>query len=130
MDFLKSTAGKVISGLVALAVIILGITFLSMNAGTRQMTFSVIGRSFGWLMVVLLVPWVTFFIISRVNEIGNNLAGGILVFLYTALEMVLLAYLFSWSIHGATQWTFFALAGLLAGVYNILACDWIAERFE
>src|SRR5213076_1452355 len=51
-----------------------------------------------------------------------------LVFGYTALEMLLLAWLFGWSVHGATQWTFMVFGGLLAAVYNLFTCDWIAEK--
>ena len=31
-------------------------------------------------------------------------------------------------VHGPTAWAFFAAATLVAGVYNLLACDWIAEK--
>ena len=31
---------------------------------------------------------------------------------------------------GPTAWTFFAAATLFAGVYNLFACDWIAEKIE
>ena len=42
----------------------------------------------------------------------------------------LLAWLFGWSVHGAMPWTFFAAATLLTGVYNLFACDWIAEKIS
>ena len=29
---------------------------------------------------------------------------------------------------GPTAWIFVAAGGLLAGVYNLLICDWIAEK--
>jgi hypothetical protein len=47
---------------------------------------------------------------------------------YTAIEATVLAWLFGWSVGGATAWVFYAAAVLLAGVYNLLACDWIAEK--
>jgi hypothetical protein len=58
----------------------------------------------------------------------SNLAGGALVVVYTALEMVLLAWLFNWSVAGATGWTFMGFGCLLAAVYNLFTCDWIAEK--
>ena len=49
---------------------------------------------------------------------------------YTLVEIVLLAWLFSWHIAGATGWTFFILGGLVSAVYNLLVCDWIAEKMS
>ena len=40
----------------------------------------------------------------------------------------MLAWLFEWSVHGRAPWVFFAAATLFAGVYNLFACDWIAEK--
>ena len=56
------------------------------------------------------------------------LAGGVLVVAYTLIELALLGWLFDWSIAGATAWMFLAAGGLLAAVYNLFTCDWIAEK--
>ena len=45
---------------------------------------------------------------------------------YTIIEAVVLAWLFGWSLHGAMPIVFFSAAALLAGVYNLFTCDWIA----
>ena len=128
MDFLKTMAGKVVSGLVALLVVVLVITFWQMDPATRRSIFGGTGKIFGWFMAVLLIPWATFFLIGKVGRMGSNLAGGLLVFGYTALEMLWLGYLFEWQVRGAAGWTFLALGALVAGVYNLFACDWIAEK--
>jgi hypothetical protein len=130
MDFLKTVTGKVVSGMVGLAVIAAGISWWRMDDATRQMLLSGTGRILSWTLIVLLVPWVTFFVISWVAKFNSNLAGGVLVFVYTVAEALLLAKLFQWRLPGATAWTFFATGGLFAGVYNLLTCDWIAEKFE
>jgi hypothetical protein len=44
--------------------------------------------------------------------------------------MLLLGWLFTWSIGGRTAWTFVILGGLVAAIYNLLTCDWIAEKVE
>jgi FtsH-binding integral membrane protein len=130
MDFLKSVTGKVVSGLVVLAVVAAGISWWQMEPQTREMLVSGAGRIVAWTFAVLLLPWATFFVISRVNKLDSNLAGGVLVFTYTLLEVVVLAWLFKWRIPGATAWVFLIAAALLAGVYNLFACDWIAEKVE
>jgi hypothetical protein len=128
MDFLKTTAGKVISGFVALAVIAAAISWWSMDESTRQGLVGGTGKIVAWLGVVLLIPWATFFVLGWLNKLESNLAGGLLVAGYTLLEVLLLLWLFDWSISGAAAWTFVGFGGLLAAVYNLFACDWIAEK--
>jgi hypothetical protein len=81
-----------------------------------------------WFLGVLALPWATFFLIGRVAKYDSNLAGGVLVFAYTVLEVLVLAWLFNWSIAGATAWSFLIVGGLFAGIYNLFTCDWIAEK--
>jgi hypothetical protein len=130
MDFLKSVTGKVVTGVVALAVVAGGISWYRMDEGTRESVLSGSGRILGWIMVVLLVPWATFFIIGWVARLHSNLAGGLLVLGYTVLELLVLWWLFNWSIHGGGAWTAFLVGGLFAAVYNVFTCDWIAEKVE
>jgi hypothetical protein len=60
----------------------------------------------------------------------KNTAGAVLVGAYTLLEALFLAWLFEWRMPGPTAWSFFVVGALVAGVYNLLVCDWIAEKFE
>jgi hypothetical protein len=128
MDFLKTIAGKVLMGLVALGVVIGGISWWQMDPASRSAVLTGTGRMASWLGIVLVIPWATFFIIGRIARFESNLAGGLLVFTYTALEFVLLLWLMDWSVRGAGRWTFVGFGGLLAAVYNLFACDWIAEK--
>jgi hypothetical protein len=81
-----------------------------------------------WLGLVLAVPFASFFVIGKVARLDSNAAGAALVLVLTAAEAVTLAWLFDWSVRGAAPWVFFTAATLLAGVYNLFACDWIAEK--
>ena len=128
MDFLKTMTGKVVSGLVGLAVIAAGISWWQMDPQTRQMLVSGTGKIISWLGIVLIVPWATFFVIGRVAKFDNNLAGAVPVGAYTLIEALVLGWLFGWHIPSATAWTFFILGGLFAAVYNLFTCDWIAEK--
>jgi hypothetical protein len=130
MDFLKSVTGKVVSGLVALAVIATGIAWWQMDAATRHTLVSGTGKIVSWFLAVLLLPWATFFVIGRVGKFDSNFAGGALVLTYTVIEIVVLAWLFNWTMPNATAWTFLVAAALVAGVYNLFTCDWIAEKLE
>ena len=128
MDFLKGVAGKVVTGLVALAVIATAISWWQMEEATRAALLTGTGRVFAWLGIVLVVPWASFFLIGRVARLESNAAGATLVAAFTVVEAAVLAWLFEWSIRGAAPWVFFITAVLFAGVYNLFACDWIAEK--
>ncbi len=128
MDFLKSVTGKVVSAALGLAVIAGGISWWSMEADTRSMLISGTGRIVAWLLGVLLWPWATFFVIAWVAKVNRNSAGAMLVAAYTILEAALLVWLFGWSLPGGAAWTFAGVGVLFAAVYNVLACDWIAEK--
>jgi hypothetical protein len=128
MDLLKTVTGKVVGAAVALAVVAGAISWWQMDEATRQMLLSGAGRIVAWIGIALTLPWATFFVIGRVARLESNLAGGVLVLTYTLLELALLGWLFDWSIAGVTAWTFVAAGGLLAAVYNLFTCDWIAEK--
>jgi len=128
MDFLKTVSGKVISGIAGLVIVIAGISWWRMDDATKHMLLSGTGKITSWLFVVLLIPWATFFVISWVARMDKNAAGAALVLGYTVLEGLFLAWLFDWRLPGPTAWSFFAVGALVAGVYNLLVCDWIAEK--
>jgi hypothetical protein len=128
MDFFKTVAGKVVGGMVGLVVVIAAISWWRMDDSTRHALLGGTGRIVSWLAIVALLPWATFFVTGWVAKLQTNLSGGLLVAGYTLLEVLVLMWLFSWRIHGTAAWSFVAVGGLLAAVYNILVCDWIAEK--
>jgi hypothetical protein len=128
MDFLKGVAGKVVTGLVALAVVATAISWWQMEPQTRATLLTGAGRIVAWFGLVLAVPFASFFVIGKIARMDSNAAGAVLVLLLTGAESATLAWLFDWSVRGAAPWVFFAAATLLAGVYNLFACDWIAEK--
>src|SRR4051794_41414532 len=128
MDLLKTVTGKVVAGAVTLAVVAAGISWWQMDPSTRQMLLGGTGKIVSWLGIMLLLPWATFFVTSWVAKQESNAAGGAMVAAYTLVEAVLLAWLFDWHVQGVTAWTFLVAGTLLAGVYNLLVCDWIAEK--
>jgi hypothetical protein len=99
-----------------------------MDEETRHTLLTGTGRIAAWFGVVLFFPWVTFAVIGRVAKLDSNTAGAILVASYTLLELLLLLWLFGWSLPGATAWTFAAVGLLFAAAYNLFTCDWIAEK--
>lgn len=129
MDFLKSVAGKLVTGAVILAVFAAGLAWYQMDPSARDAITGGAVRIVGWLLIVLAVPWALFAVISWVAKKDSNTASGIFVLALTVVEAVVLAWMFQFGIAGGGGWTFFAVGVVLAGVYNLLACDWIAERW-
>jgi hypothetical protein len=128
MDFLKTMTGKVVSGIAGLVIVLSAISWWRMDDSTKHALIAGTGKIVSWFGIVLLVPWATFFVITWVGKLEKNAAGAALIFGYTALEAVMLAWLFDWSLSGSTGWSFFGVGVWGAGGYNLLACDWIAER--
>jgi hypothetical protein len=128
MDFLKTISGRLISGVIALGVVVSAISWWRMDDAARQSLLDGSGKILGWIGIVLFLPWAAFFIIGKIAKMESNLAGGILILGITVIELLLLSWMFDWSISGAAAWTFVLLGGLFAGVYNLFTCDWIAEK--
>lgn len=130
MDFFKTVAGKVVGGIVALIVLIAAISWLRMSSDTRGALVLGTGKIVAWVLTVVLLPWASFFVIGWVATFRSNLAGGVLVAIISALELVLLLWMFDWHPGGTTAWTFVGVGTLVAAVYNLFVSDWLAERFE
>jgi hypothetical protein len=128
MDFLKSLGGKIATGAISLAVVAAGLAWYETDPVTKHQILSVSGRLLGWVMLVLIVPWALFWLIAWVAKMDSNASGAVLVLAITAAQAIVLAWMFGWSIHGATTWVLYVAAILIAGVYNVLSCDWIAEK--
>lgn len=128
MDFLKTIVGKLVTGAVILATFAVGLAWYQMDPASRSALAGGAGRVVGWVAIVAAVPWAIFFLIQRIAKFDSNTASGIFILLLTLLEATVLAWMFNFNLHGGAAWTFFAVGVLLAGVYNLLLCDWIAER--
>ena len=128
MDFLKTVGGKVAGGVVVLAVGAAGLAWYETAPATKSAVLGGAGKILGWAVLTLVLPWASFAVVGWVARRDTNAASAGLVVGMTAVGAAVLAWLFGWAVHGATGWTVFTAAVLVAGVYNLLACDWIAER--
>ncbi|HEX8911229.1 MAG TPA: hypothetical protein VF796_02635 [Humisphaera sp.] len=131
-----TVTGRIVGGIVTAGVLAGGIALWrmepaqwdSLKSGTGSV-LSFTAKLVGWVLAVGVLPWATFFLSTYAARFSRNVAGVVLVGLYTAVGVAGLLWLFDWSLHGATAWVFFVAATLIALVYNVLICDWIAERF-
>lgn len=134
MDFLKSIfksdLGKILAGLVVLAVIGAIVSWCRMDSAGRHAMLSSAGYIAAWIVIVLALPWVTYFMLAIVARSDPFMDSFDLVSAYTLLEIVLLAWLFDWRVDSPRQWTFFILGMLISAAYNLFTCVWIAEELE
>lgn len=117
-----------IIGWVALALIVgLGVAVWQMPAETKGAVWSGIWRSAAWLGIAAIVPWSARLFIRRVLEVGENWAGVALLAGYSAADIVAGIMLMTvWPTGGWSWFGCFALLGL-AGTYNYLVTEYVAE---
>jgi hypothetical protein len=65
-----------------------------------------------------------------VGRRDSNAAGAALVAGYTLADVLALGWLLGFHSHSTTAWVFAILGLLVALAYNLLACDWIAEKMS
>lgn len=128
MEWLKGVAGKVATGVIVLAVAVAGLAWWQADPATRSAVMNGIGKGVGWAVVALVLPWASYPIIGWVARRQSNAAGACLIAALTIAEAVALGYLFH--PQSGAAWAIVVAAVLIAGVYNTLACDWIAELIE
>lgn len=128
MDFLKGIGGKVVGGVVLLGVVVAGIAFYQAGPEGRAAFFDSSGKILGWTLIVVLAPWALFWLIVKVARQETNGAAAALVAGITAAELLALWWMFDFGMGGPLAITFFVVGALLAAVYNLLACDWIADK--
>ena len=128
MDFLKGIGGKVIGGVVFLGVVVTAIAFYQAGPEGRAAFFDASGKIVGWVLVVALAPWALFFLTTKAARKDSNAWSALLVGTMTGVELLFLWWMFDFGIGGPISVTFFAVGALLSAAYNVLACDFIADR--
>lgn len=129
MEWLKSLAGKVASGAVALGVIVAAIAWFQADPAARSVVVSSTLRAIGWFLAVIVLPFALIPLLARVAKMQSNAASACLIGGLSAIEIGTLLALFGVHDHGGAFWTFAVAGSLLAIVYNVLCGDWLAERF-
>lgn len=131
MDLLKTIGVRVVTAGLILGVIVAALAWWRMDDARQAAILSAAGRMLAWGAIVLAAPWAGWALVGWVARRDSNAAGAALVTGITLAEAALLAALVGFeSIGGVAAWTAFAAAVIVAGLYNLLICDWIADRTE
>ncbi len=128
MDFLKGIGGKVVGGFVFLAVVVAAIAFWQAGPEGRAVFFDAGGKIVAWVLIVAVTPWVLVGVVVKVARADSNGAGIFLVATVSLLELLGLWWMFDFGVGGGVAIGFFIVGALLATAYNLLTCDFIADR--
>lgn len=118
---------KVISWVVFGLLVVVGFTIYQMPAETKSAIWSGIWRTIMFIGVSAAWPWQAKFYIRRVQEVGENWAGAVLIAALT-LGNVLFGLMLM-TVWPSGAWTWLATLGAVAlcGTYNYLVTSYLAD---
>lgn len=121
-------AEKAIGWVAAALLLLLGIAVWRMGPEARGAILSAVGRTLGWVVIAATLPWVTRFFIGRLLEVGSNWAGVVLIAVLTLIDLVAGLVLMNGWPSGGWGWTAALAALAVAGTYNYLVAEYLAEQ--
>ena len=128
------TLGKFIGGKVLTAILVASVLLISYyfykNPEKLETLWESTKASLVWLGFVAVLPWGLFFVPPLVIKSESNAAAAGMLLGYVALDILMAFWLAEWSIQGVLVWGLLVLGFLLAGVYNFLVCEFLAEQAE
>lgn len=125
----KYIGAKVLVTTCVLGSVLAGIWFWRHPDDLRAL-WSVIRLTLAWLGFVTVLPWALFFLPPMVvKKESNALSGGMLIG-YLLLDVLVAFWLAGWHVGSTLAWVVLIAGFLAAGVYNLVVCEYIAERTE
>lgn len=118
---------RVLSWIALAGVVAVGIAIYQMPAETKSAIWSGAWRSALWVVIAAGLPWSAWLYIGRVLELGANWAGVALIAALTLLDaLVGVGLMTAWP---GSPWSWFAALATLvvAGAYNYLVAEYLAE---
>ena len=128
--FFGRVAEKVV-GWIALALIVgAGVAIWQMGPVMRGAIWETAWRSAAWIGGAAVVPWTAWFYVRPVLGAGSNWAGVALIAGLCVVDLLLAGALMTGWPSGAWGWLGGIAALGLAGTYNFLVVEYLADRAE
>jgi hypothetical protein len=119
---------KLLTGVGFALLVLLGVTVYRMEPATRQAIWGGIWRTVAWLVFAGALPWTARFFVRRLLEVGSNWAGVAAIAGFVLMDAVVGLYLMRGLPGSGGAWLA-ALAALgVAGTYNYLVTEYLAEQ--
>ena len=121
--------GEKVVGWIALGCLIaLGVAIYQLGPDGRQAIWSGIWKSGVWLAIAAALPWTARLFIRRIIEVGSNWVGLALISAYVLVDAVVGIVLLGGLPGGGWGWTAALAALAVAGTYNFLVAEYLAEQ--
>ena len=119
---------KLLTLIGAALLVLLAITFYRMDAATKTAIWEGIWRTTAWVIIAAALPWSGQFFVRRLIAVGSNWAGVALIAAFTLINAILgLILMHGWPAGGAAWLASLAALGI-AGTYNYLVSEYLAEQ--
>lgn len=126
--------GEYVGGKVLTAILIVtggaGLLYFYKHPEQWDALWSIVGRAATWVGIVAVVPWACFWATRWAVRRDSNAAGAIVLAAYLAVDVIAALLLAGVHGHGVLTWTVFIFGFLAAGVYNLVVCDYQADRLD
>ena len=118
----KAFGWVILAGIVAL-----GFAIYQMPSETKWTIWNGIWKSIVWVVLAAGLPWSARLFLSKVAEFGSNWAGVVLLGVFVTIDLVVGLLLMGGLPSGGWGWTAALAALLLAGTYNYLVTEYLAD---
>jgi hypothetical protein len=126
--FLGRLSEKVVGWIALGLLLLLGYAIWQMGPERRAAILEGIGRTLGWLLIAGVLPWSARLILGRILTVGSNWAGVALLAAYFIVDVVAGAVLLGGLPTGGWGWVAALAALAVAGTYNYLVTEYLAEQ--
>jgi hypothetical protein len=126
----KFVGGKVITAVLVVSSTLIVIWYFRLPLEERAALWSMARSALIWIGFVAVLPWATFFVPARVVRAESNAMAAAMLAFYLLADVGFAMYLTRGTFGGTWQTAVLLLGFLVAGLYNFLACDFVANRVE
>jgi len=127
----KYLSGKVVGIVLGVCGIIIIIWYYRLDPADRATIWSTARGALLWIGCAAAVPWALFFVPPWVvRRFESNLASGLMLAAYLAVDVVLALAMAGWQAPHAWQKAALLFGFLCAAVYNFVVCEFLARRAE
>lgn len=126
---LGRVAERVLSWVALALIVLLAIAVYQMPAATKAAIWSSIWRTVVWVLIAGAAPWLARLYIGQVLEFASNWAGALLLAGMFVIDICAGYILMTGWPSGGWAWFGIVAALALAGTYNFLVAEYLAQEY-
>lgn len=126
----KYVGGKVLGAAIFVASALIVIWYWQLPPESKNAIWLALRNGLIWIAFAVTLPWALFFVPAKVLRMESNAASAVMLAGYLALDALMAFWMAGWHVSGVIAWGVLIVGLLAAGVYNLLVCEYLAERAE